>query len=493
MRTFFITLIVVALFAAAGWFGYQEYQRRTEAAAQPQYEATTIEPGRIASTVSAVGNIAPAAEVSLTVRNPGFVEAVHVTEGDTVTAGQRLAEMESTELVLALAQAEAAREISAAQLAKLQTPPSEDQIAAAQGAVQVAQTGLDAANAAVSSAQATYQELLAPISDDQVAVNEAQVRQAQAEVKAAQQAYNEVRFLPNVGALPQAARLEQATIALESAQAQAALVQEPPGDAQISAALNTIAQAEAAQEQAQGTLLTAENDLDRLLAGPDENDLRVARAQLRQAELNVMSAENNLRHVELVAPIDATVTQVHVRADELASNALPAFVLTDLSSFHMDVMVDEIDVHALEPEQPVRISIDALPDADVTGRVHTIAPTSIDVNGVIAYAVTIDLDQASGNLGAELRAGMSATAIVTTALVEDVLLAPNRFIQLDRENGRAYVYKMEAGEPTLQEVELGLRNEEVSEILSGLAAGDELALVTQSSEERLRGAIFGGE
>lgn len=489
MRTFLIALVVTIVLATAGWFGYQEYQRRSAAAEQPQYETTVVETGRIASTVSAVGNIAPAEEVSLTVRNPGFVDAVYVEEGDAVEAGELLAELESTELVLALAQAQAAQEVSAAQLAKLETPPSEDQIAAAQGAVQVAQTSLDAADAALNSAQTAYADLLAPVSEDQIAVNEAQVRQAEVEVRSAQQAYNEVRFLANAGALPQAARLEQATIALESARAQAALVQEPPSDAQISAALNSIAQAQAAQEQAQGTLIAAENDLDQLLDGPDENDLRVARAQLRQAELNVMSAENNLRNVELVAPIDAVVTQVHVRADELASNALPAFVLTDLSSYHMNVMVDEIDVHALAPDQSVRISIDALPDADVTGRIRTIAPTSMDVNGVIAYGVTIDLDETD----ADLRAGMSATAIITTALVEDVLLAPNRFIQLDRENGLAYVYKMEAGEPMLQEVELGLRNEEVSEVVSGLSAGDELALVTQSSEDRLRGALFGGE
>jgi hypothetical protein len=48
------------------------------------------------------------------------------------------------------------------------------------------------------------------------------------------------------------------------------------------------------------------------------------------------------------------------------------------------------------------------------------------------------------------------------------------------------------GEPVLQEVQLGLRNERESQILAGLTDGDEVALVTQTSEERLRGALFGG-
>ena len=74
---------------------------------------------------------------------------------------------------------------------------------------------------------------------------------------------------------------------------------------------------------------------------------------------------------------------------------------------------------------------------------------------------------------------MSATAIITTAEVDDVVLLPNRYIQRDRESGRAFVYKMVDGEPRLQEVELGLRNERESQILAGLDDGDEVALVTR--------------
>jgi hypothetical protein len=48
------------------------------------------------------------------------------------------------------------------------------------------------------------------------------------------------------------------------------------------------------------------------------------------------------------------------------------------------------------------------------------------------------------------------------------------------------------GEPVRQQVELGLRNERESQILAGLQEGDQIALVTQTSEERLRGALFGG-
>jgi hypothetical protein len=87
---------------------------------------------------------------------------------------------------------------------------------------------------------------------------------------------------------------------------------------------------------------------------------------------------------------------------------------------------------------------------------------------------------------------MSATAIITTAQVDNVVLLPNRYIQLDRGTDQAFVYKLVNDTPVLQEVQLGLRNERESQILAGLTDGDTVALITASSGERLRGALFGG-
>ena len=64
--------------------------------------------------------------------------------------------------------------------------------------------------------------------------------------------------------------------------------------------------------------------------------------------------------------------------------------------------------------------------------------------------------------------------------------------QWQRESGRAFVQKMVSGVPVLQEIEMGLRNDRFTQVLSGLNDGDSIALIRASSEDRLRGAIFGG-
>jgi len=70
--------------------------------------------------------------------------------------------------------------------------------------------------------------------------------------------------------------------------------------------------------------------------------------------------------------------------------------------------------------------------------------------------------------------GMTANADLTTAQREGVLLVPNRAITADREAGRYYVNKIVDGEIVKTEVTIGLRDDALTEITSGLSAGDQV-------------------
>jgi HlyD family secretion protein len=489
MRRFFIFLIVAAVLGVGGWFAYQQFVVAPQTQAQtPSYETITVERGNILSTVSATGGIEPEAQVSLLFRSAGPVAKVLVSVGDRVEENQLLAELDTTDLTLALAQSRVSQEISAAQLKKLEAPPDPLDVAAAQAAVEVAQAGVSGAEAALASAQAGYQDLLTGPNDNQRTINESQLRQAEINLKQAQQAYNKIKDQADAGLFPQAAQLEQATSAYEVALAQVARTEETATQAQLAQALNQIAQAQSGLRQAQAQVVNAQNNLENLLEGPKQEDLDIARAQVKQAQLSQLQAENTLSNARIVAPFGGVVSQVNVKQGELSTSGLPAIVLSDLDAFEMKVLVDEIDVRQVEVGQPVRLSVDALPDSEITGKVTRISPTAANVNNVVAYEVTIVPDP----IDAPLRAGMSATAIITTAEVDDVLLVPNRYITLDRDTGKAYVYRIVDGQPALQEVELGLRNERESQVIAGLQDGDDLALVTQTGLEQLRGAFFGG-
>lgn len=489
MWKWIITLLVVAGVGVGGWYYYQNvYLPQQTAAQEPTYETFVIERGSISSTVNATGSIEPEAQVSLSFRNPGRVQTVLVNEGQAVVEGQILAELETTDLALALAQSRVSETIARAQLAKLETPPDEKDVLSAQAAVEVAQAGVAGAEAALFSAQANYNQLFATNSANQQQVNEAQLRQAEVNLRSAQSQYDRVKEMPNVGELPQSAQLESATLAYEIALAQTQLTDEGPTNAQVASALNQIAQSELQLRQSQANLISAQNNLSTLLEGPAQEDLDIAAAQVQQAQLSQIQAENNLSNAQLLAPFDGVVSTVNVKQGELFSGGLPAVVMSDLGRFHMDVLVDEIDVRQVEVGQKVSVRVDAFADRDLTGTVTEIAPTANNVAGVIAYQVTIVPDESD----TPLRAGMSATAVITTADVSDAILLPNRFINLDRDTDEAFVYKIVNGAPALQQVELGLRNERESQIVAGLTDGDVVALVSASGAEQLRNVFMGG-
>ena len=489
MKKLLIAIIVIVVIGAAGWFGFGRIRARQSALAEvPSYETVTVVRGSISSTVSATGSIEPEAEVALSFRASGRVEQVLVSVGLPVEAGQLLAQLDVTDASLALEQADVSLQISRAQLDKLEKPPSDSDIITSQANVTVAQASVASAEASLASAQASYRQLLAGASAAELAVQEAQVRQAGVNVRQAQSAYDGIKHFPDAGASSQAVQLEQTTISYEVAQAQFALTQQAADEAQIASALAQIAQAELGVRQARSNLLVAQDGLNTLIEGTEEEDLEISRAQVRQAELSKMQAQNTLNNSMLYAPINGVVSQVNLRQGELyGSSALPALVLTDLVSFHMTVLVDEIDVRQVQMGQTVRLSLDALPDAEITGQVTKVSPTARDVGGVVAYEVEIVPDAND----AQLKAGMSATAIITTAQVDNILLVPNRYIQLDRESGRAFVQKIVNDTPTLQEIEMGLRNDRFTQVLAGLGDADAIALIRTSSEEQLRSAIFG--
>ncbi|MGH2592737.1 MAG: efflux RND transporter periplasmic adaptor subunit, partial [Anaerolineae bacterium] len=200
----------------------------------------------------------------------------------------------------------------------------------------------------------------------------------------------------------------------------------------------------------------------------------LAVAQLRQAELTLALARTRLEHATLVAPFNGTVAVVTiVPGQAVGASPQPAIVVADLTAFHIDVGVDEIDVGKLSEGLTVELDVDALPGVPVSGVVDRIAPTARESAGVVSYVVTIGIDPTD----APIRAGMSAIVEIITDVRDDVLVVPNRFIRIERTTGRAYVNVKRSDQ--IEEVEIisGLRNDAESEVLQGLNEGDVLIIM----------------
>lgn len=195
-----------------------------------------------------------------------------------------------------------------------------------------------------------------------------------------------------------------------------------------------------------------------------------AKASLDAAKLELAKAELELAKAIITAPFDGIVTGIDMKEGERILAATAVISVVDPSKIKMDGVIDEIDVSKVKLGQETIITLDALPDKKVKGRVTFISQAGTVQAGVVSYKTTVTLQ----NPDEELRDGMSATAEIVIERHENVLLIPNRTIQGTWDNPWVEVV---VGEQTEQrQITLGLSDGVNTEVLSGLEEGEEVIL-----------------
>jgi RND family efflux transporter MFP subunit len=193
---------------------------------------------------------------------------------------------------------------------------------------------------------------------------------------------------------------------------------------------------------AQAQVTQAQASSDALTATGSDTDIAAAQATLVQAQVAVDTAQRNLAQAALTAPFDGVVSAVSVVADSTISANTTAVTLVDASQMHINVSLSETDAAKVVVGQPVTITFDALPDAEITGTVVTVAPVATTEQNVVTYAVQVAFDPGT----TAVKVGMSATADIQTEQVMDALLVPTRAIQT---SGESKLVMVQQGETTV--------------------------------------------
>ncbi len=504
MRRLLLLLVLLAVLGGGFWFVRSQQAAQTSEMNFDIIRRATIGRDRIQATVNATGTIEPEAQVTLTFGAGGTVQSVMIVRGQLVQAGEVLATLDTAELALAVQQAQDALEIQRLTRAqRLNSAPSPATLASAQADIDaaaaslaVARANLAGAEAARLQAQAQKAQLLAGPTAAELASAEAEIAARTAELEVIQDSYDRIIQAGIAGVPEEQTRFQlfASQQALAAAEARLETLRAGPRRADIQAADAAIASADANVLAAEGNIASAEAGraraqaaYERLLEPPTADEIAILEAQIQSAATNLALAELRLKQAQIIAPIAGRVASVAVHAGELASPGTPVITLLDEKAFHIDVNVDEIDIDQVETGQHVAISLDALPNLTVDGVISEIAPTAaLAGGGVVSYLVTINIVDAGG---AELRPGMSANAAIVVEEIDDVLIVPNWAVRLDRETGQAFVNRLlPDGRVEEIAVETGLRNEQVSQVVAGLNAGDEVVITS----ERETFSFFGG-
>ena len=233
----------------------------------------------------------------------------------------------------------------------------------------------------------------------------------------------------------------------------------------------------------EGSTVRQDDVLLRITGKDLDKQAQNAADNLRSAELRMSSAERNISHYTIDAPISGTIVDKKVKAgDKLSANDTAMqnlCTIYDMSYLEMKLNVDELKIRSLEVGQEVEITADAVPGETYKGVISSILVAGTTANGSTSYPVTVRID----DMG-ELLPGMNATAKITTASVKNVLALPNAalvrgsYVLVTKDSPSAANAETSMTAPdgyVYVKVTTGISDDDYIEVKSGLQEGDTIA------------------
>ncbi|MBR1825454.1 MAG: efflux RND transporter periplasmic adaptor subunit [Alphaproteobacteria bacterium] len=278
------------------------------------------------------------------------------------------------------------------------------------------------------------------------------------------------------------ANVAQREAALEIAKAQVEVVEN--NIKYYKKTLDRISKLNAAKYSAEKELEAAERDYDNAVA-----QLSLEKAQVKQAEASLNSAQTELSYTEIKSPVNGIVISkaVEVGQTVAASFSTPELfsVAEDLTKMQIEASVVEADIAKVKEGQTVRFSVDSYADEYFYGNVVQVRNEAVTTSNVVSYTVVIEID----NSDMKLKPGMTANVEIITADVKDALLVPNQALRFYMDNTKRYqdrgVWVLRNGEPTRISIMLGVSDDANTQVISDeLKAGDEVILSKAGAENK---------
>ena len=268
-----------------------------------------------------------------------------------------------------------------------------------------------------------------------------------------------------------------------------------------------IAQAQASLRQAQAEAVNAEVELQRQqelrtrgFVSPQAVDAAERRAQTaragialgqagiasalaahEQAKAQVQVQRVNRDNTEIRAPFDGVVLVKNANVGDMitpfsaAAGTLGAVVtMADMGTLEVEADVSESNVARVRPEQPVEITLDAIPDARFRGSVSRIVPTVDRAKATVMTKIRFE------SLDPRILPEMSAKAHFLSQAATDAdqkpvtAVTPRAIVQRD---GKAVVFRLRDDHAEAVPVTVGRKLGELQEITgSTLQPGQKLVL-----------------
>ena len=252
----------------------------------------------------------------------------------------------------------------------------------------------------------------------------------------------------------------------------------------------TKARVKAAERSAEQTCIIsakAQRDADRSnelfskgLASEEAKEAAVTNAESGLAACNAAKAQvevtkASLERTQLIAPFGGIVAEIegelgeYVTPSPVGVATKPTLDLIDNTCIYIKAPIDEIDAPEVVAGLKSRITMDAFGQKEFPATVRRVAPYVLDLE---KQARTVEIEAVFDNPQEFLLPGYSADITIIVDTSEEALSIPSQAVM-----GGNSVYLINSdGTISEKEIEVGLSNWQVTEVLGGLSLDDQIVL-----------------
>lgn len=242
-------------------------------------------------------------------------------------------------------------------------------------------------------------------------------------------------------------------------------------------------------KQAESQVLSAENNLDiaksnlesdkELFASGDISKLAFdnSRLAVKTAQANLMAAraqlslmEKNYTDTKITSPINGIIARKNVNIGTMANIGMPVYRVVDLSTMKVKLGVSQSSISKISKGDKATLSVSSLNGKKLEGAVKFISPQANESTGTFEVEVHF-----KNTPDYSVKAGMTASIELIVSQETPMLVIPDYSIV--SRNGTASIYKIESDRAKLIDVVLGETYGTNVEVLSGLNEGDHIVTV----------------
>ena len=208
-----------------------------------------------------------------------------------------------------------------------------------------------------------------------------------------------------------------------------------------------------------------------------ESDYQIALNDLEKSNRRRQTVDDRLAKTRVVAPFDGTILEIPVNEGQVVVGAASVnsgtslMTFADLSSLLIISQVNQLDANKLTLGQEVVLNCPNSENADASAKINFIAPLATVKNNIKGFEVRGMIEKN----GAGLKPGLSVRVRVPLEKAIDVVAVPLTAVFEQKNQKVAYV--LEYGKTERREVTVGVIDNDLAEIRSGVQEGENVVLV----------------